>query len=662
MKCCHDDTKRSPESSLQKTILIALAGNPNVGKSTVFNALTGSKQRIANYPGVTVEKKLGALKTKNGFEAKVIDLPGCYSLDPQSQDEEIATKAIRGELPDLSVDIVVVIAEAAKLARGLRLVQSVRAYNKNVILALNMMDELKKKQLHINTEKLKNLLNIPIVEMVATKRRGIPDLIQVLQTVSKTPSDKPCPQIDSDAVAKEVTQKTSASSRKNVSDGFDKILLHPIFGPLIFLTIMYYLFKSLFTWAVPLMDLIDNGVTMLSTFAGALITNTLLKSLVIDGIIAGVGSVIVFVPQIAMTFFFIGIMEMSGYMARGGFLIDRFMRFVGLEGRAFIPLMSSFACAIPGILATRTLPNAKQRLMTILIAPFMTCSARLPVYTLLIATFIPNTLSYVGFQAQGLTLLGLFLLGILAGMVVSFLFSKILQNKHKTSFFMELPHYRLPTLKNLYYYISHRTFTFLRTAGTVIFGLSLVLWALAYFPHSSEIAKNYETKRIELATKNFEAKQYDSDLASLNNAEAGDYLRASYMGQLGRFLEPVFRPMGLDWKLGIGVIASFAAREVFVSTMGIVFNLGSVDETNEGLREKLQTAQLADGSRAYTLRTAIALLIFFALASQCLSTLAVIRRETNSWKWPLFTFIYMSVLAFVAATTVYQGLGFLGIS
>ena len=662
---CHDATAAEFQHAAQKSI--ALAGNPNVGKSTLFNILTGGKQRIANYPGVTVEKKTGFLKSKNGESIQVIDLPGAYSLNANSEDEVIAANCILGNLSDVpKPDIVLVVIEAAHLDRGLLLFKQIQALHPQPVLILNMMDELKAENLQIDTQKLSRLIGAPVVAATAKRNLGI---AEILATIERTPVLSPQEKAkklnlvqsdlttekftEIDALVAQVLQKKS-SPRNHLTAQLDAVFLHSIFGPLVFLLVMFFVFQSLFTWAAPLMDAIDSGRNVLSGVVTDRIMTPWLKSLLADGVIAGVGSVLVFVPQIAITFVLIGFLEMTGYLARGAFLMDRLMRVVGLEGRAFIPLMSSFACAIPGIMAARTIPNTRQRLMTILIAPLMTCSARLPVYTLLIATFIPAKMIFGVVNAQGLALFALFFLGIFAGLFVAWLLNRFLPNKSTGGFFIELPKYRLPTFRNLYYYTTFRTSAFLKTAGTTIFLLSVILWALAYFPHSQSIAKNFDSQISAVTLSTLSDAEKAETTQALQNEKSGEMLRASFMGQLGHVMTPLIQPMGYDWRLGIGILASFAAREVFVSTLGIVFNLGQADENSPGLRTLLQSAQTPDHRPAYTLATALSLLVFFALAAQCMSTLAVIRRETNSYTWPAFVFIYMSLLAFAGATLTYQ--------
>ena len=656
-----------------KTIL--LAGNPNVGKSTLFNALTGRNQKIANYPGVTVEKHMGVLTSPQGQQITVVDLPGTYSLNRQSEDEAIAINAICGDHQDFhKPSAVVVVAEATKLNRSLLLCRQIQRYHSQVILVVNMTDELKEFGMSLDTQKLSQILKIPVVPVAARFGQGVDELVREIENVSESPDDVSVnPQKNSDDeknieddfkeiddVVSQVLQKAS-KKESGWTPKIDKVLLHPLFGGLIFLSLMLILFQSLFSWSGPIMDFIDGGFGQLADFFGSAVTVPWLSSLLSDGVVAGVGSVVIFVPQIAITFLFIGFLEMSGYMARGAFIIDRFMKLIGLEGRAFIPLVSSFACAIPGILATRSMTHPRQRLITILIAPLMTCSARLPVYTLLIACFVPATSLWGYFTWQGFTLFGLFIAGILAGMVMAFLFNRFLPKASQGgTFFMELPRYRLPSVKVLLRYVWNRTYSFLQTAGTVIFVFSMILWALAYFPRSEHITAQFENQRVKIEQSVVQKEIQEQQMSELDQKEASAHLQNSFMGKMGMAIEPLIRPMGFDWKIGVGVIASFAAREVFVSTMGIVYGLGDVDEESQSLRQRLNSAKKEDGSPAYTLRTALALLIFFAFAAQCMSTVATIKRETNSTAWAFFSFLYMTILAYVASVIIYQGLGFWG--
>lgn len=657
-----------------KSLTIALAGNPNVGKSTIFNLLTGSKQKIANYPGVTVEKKYGQYIHQDTANTHIIDLPGIYSLNPQSEDEVIAKACILGKVEGTTIpDAVIVVAEACHLDRGLLLFKQIQAIHPQVILALNMMDELNGKSYSIDIEKLSELIKAPIIPMIAKKGKGLEELKKAINDFSPVESFKNKDELeynhekiesqqlfkDIDALVKQVVSKKQIT-RSEITEKLDHIFLHKFFGPLFFLLIIYLLFQSLFTWSDPLIGFIEDGIGFLSNGISHYLADGWLKSFLTDGIIAGVGSVVVFVPQIAITFLLVGILEMTGYLSRGAFLIDRFMRFVGLEGRAFIPLLSSFACAIPGIAATRTIPNSRQRLITILIAPLMTCSARLPVYTLLIASFVPNESIY-GLSLPALTLFSLFILGIIAALVVAFIFDKFLPNKKNSTFFIELPRYRLPTLKNLSYYVWFRTKSFLISAGTIIFVFSVILWALAYFPRNEQIIKKYDNQISLLQKSSNESETIQKQISALEHKQAGELIRNSFMGKVGQFIEPIIQPMGFDWKMGIGILSAFAAREVFVSTMGIVYNLGETDEESAGLRSLLQNAKTPEGNPLYTLRTALALLVFFALACQCTSTLAIIKRETNSMKWPIIVFTYMTLLAYVLAICTYQGLGLLNI-
>jgi len=653
---------------LSKTVV--LAGNPNVGKSTLFNQLTGRHQKIANYPGVTVEKNVGQLVTESGQNLNIIDLPGTYSLNTKTEDEAIAVDYIKGEKNGVKrPNAVVVVVEASKLKRALLLCLQIKRIHPHIILVVNMMDELEQFKMSLDVKKLSQLLDVPVVSMVAKDGKGVCELITEIEKVPlfahNDPEETPAEHnhsvenIEDDyKTIDHIVQhcmKRSGTEKNDFSEKLDKVFLHGFFGPFLFLAVMFVLFEALFTWSGPLMDVIDGAFGTASETVAGLVTTPWLSSLLTDGIIAGVGSIVIFVPQIAIAFIFIGVLEMSGYLARGSFLIDRMMRFFGLEGRAFIPLISSFACAIPGIMGTRSMPNPRQRLITMLIAPLMTCAARLPVYILLIATFIPATKVFGFFNLQGLTMFGLFCAGVIGAMFMAYLFNKFLpKTAGVDSFLMELPRYRTPSLKVLTRYVSQKVWAFLKTAGTIIFFLSMILWTLAYFPRSESITQRYEAERLVVTQSEVADAEKEELIADIDSKESGELLRESYMGKMGRFIEPTLAPMGFDWKMGIGIIASFAAREVFVSTMGIVFNLGEADEESQSLREKILSAKKPDGSQAYTLATALSLMIFFAFAAQCISTIGVIKRETNSTKWAVFAFVYMTVLAYIASTIVYQ--------
>lgn len=656
---------QAQKNTAAKTIL--LAGQPNVGKSTLFNALTGAKQRIANYPGATVEKKIGECRTPSGQLLTVVDLPGTYSLNAKTEDERIAVDCILGNQKDIGMaDSVLVVGEAFHLDRSLFLFEQIRLLHPNAILVLNMMDELLPTGKTIDIEKLKSILDAPVFAITAAKNQGVDKLLQHLETTPQN-SSAPIQQAPLSDVTK-LFQKidtivstvmrsapTAKTQKHALTERLDRWFLHPVFGPLCFLIILTLVFQALFSWSAPLMDAVDGGVGLLADLASTHLQNGMMKSLIVDGVLGGVGSVVVFVPQIAVAFLLIGLLEASGYLSRGAFLIDRLMRVFGLEGRSFIPLISSFACALPGIMATRSIANPRQRLITILVAPLMTCSARLPVYTLLIGTFVPAKTVFGFFTMQGLTLLGLFLLGIIAMMFVALGFNILLPKSiDQSTFVMELPRYRLPKARSLYLYVSTKVISFLQTAGSVIFVLCLLLWAMAYFPHSAAISQKYDTQRQTAQTTITDSTTLENEIAKIDNAESGEFLRTSFMGKMGIAMEPIFAPMGADWRMGIGIISSFAAREVFVSTLGIVFNLGDANEESESLRSILTHSKNAAGQPAYSFATAMAVLVFFALAAQCLSTLAVIKRETNSIKWALVSFGYMSVLAYVAAVVTFQ--------
>ncbi|HUF04431.1 MAG TPA: ferrous iron transport protein B [Aridibacter sp.] len=653
-------------------VTIAIAGNPNAGKTTLFNALTGLRQKVANYPGVTVEKKEGNWKfDPESPAARLIDLPGLYSLDATSLDERIAREVLMGRMTGLSKpDLIIAVADATNLERNLYLVTQLIEYNIPVVIALTMVDLAEKRDLKIDVEKLSSMLHIPVVRVKTREKAGLSEITEAVRGVilEEKPADpfwigeagngsgSPAEEIhlslsDDEAANRQIFARyrfisdvyqasvgTFDTERANISEKIDKILTHKFFGLLILIAILLLVFQTIFTWAALPMDLLDQGFGALGKSARASLPEGMLTDLVVDGIIAGVGGVLVFLPQILLLFLFISILEDTGYMARAAFLLDKLMSRVGLHGKAFLPLMSSFACAIPGIMSTRTIENKRDRLATILIAPFMSCSARLPVYALMIAAFFAGQTVF-GFVSVGAVLmLAMYSLGIAVAVAVAFVLKKTILKSPPPPFVMELPPYRIPNLRTVIQNMLTRAWLFLKRAGTVILAISIILWALMYFPRTETPA----------------AAADDSTVARMQ-------LESSYAGRLGQTIEPVISPLGYDWKIGVAIIASFAAREVLVSTLSIIYNVGK-DENEESptLIGAIRGAHHPDGSRVWTPLTALSLMVFFVLAMQCMSTLAVVRRETNSWGWPVFMFGYMTVIAYVAALLTYQGGKLLG--
>ena len=613
------------------TRLFALVGNPNTGKTTLFNALTGLRQKVANYPGVTVEKKEGTGRDRHGNEFRLIDLPGAYSLDAKSPDEEVTCAVLQGERADTPrPDAVICLIDASNLERHFYLATQVMELGLPTIIVLNKTDEAAERGITIAAKKLEERLGVPVVPMQANERVGMEQL-QVALSHQDLPESKWESMVGNDVAARyekinallEGTVARSDAERLTPTDRWDQVLVHPVWGWVILLGILAGLFMTIFSVATYPMDWINAGFGWLGEQVKASMAAGDLRSLITEGIIGGVGGVLIFLPQILMLFFFIGLMENTGYLARVSFMMDRLMSGVGLSGKAFVPLLSSYACAIPGIMATRTMESARDRLITILVAPITSCSARLPVYLMLIALMLP-----IGNATQkALVLLGLYGLSILGVYAFAWVFNRTLEKTSETLMVLELPSYQRPSWREVLMQLLERGKIFLRRAGTVILGLSILLWALTTYPKS------------------------DSENAS-------EQLAHSAAGRMGKAIEPVIAPLGYDWKMGVGLVASFAAREVFVSTMSIIY-LGE-DATGEGntVREKMAKEKRANGKPTYNVRTCLSLLVFYVFAMQCLSTVAVTRRETNSWRWPIFQVGYLTGFAYIAALATYQISGF----
>ncbi|MBI5838427.1 MAG: ferrous iron transport protein B [Candidatus Eisenbacteria bacterium] len=713
---------------------IAILGNPNAGNSTLFNKLPGLRQKVANYPGVTVEKKTGLCTLPSGARVELLDLPGSYSLRPGSPDEVIVRDVLLGLQSDTQApDLVVFVVDVTHLDRNLYLALQVIELGRPLILALNMMDAADELGIRVDERALERQLGVPVVAISAAKGTGLGTLRRymerdvepsnahfrsrprhldrVLQSLEgRLPRNSALPERarqelalalllddgEDDALARcapadvlddvrllrrrldqaapswrsdeiqwryEVIADILAGAfvappdrRDRTRERIDRVLTHRIFGPVIFVLLMGAVFQSVFAWARPAMDLIERVV---AAFGGLVESNMVegpLRSLLVDGIIAGVGTTITFVPQIAILFFFLSVLEDTGYMARAAFLMDRVMGQVGLSGRAFIPLLSSFACAIPGIMATRTIDSRRDRLTTIMVAPFMSCSARLPVYALLIGAFVPNR--WVGIVTlPGIVLFSLYFLGILAAVGVAWVLKRTVLRGGKPLYVMELPPYRAPSWRSIVITVRERSALFLRKAGTVILAISVVLWFLATYPRGGN---GLDALRAQAHAA--QASGQTAKAQALENQLAGETLRNSFAGRAGRLLEPVIRPLGFDWRIGIGLITSFAAREVMVSTMATVFNLGDAGHRAGSLRATFRDFRNpATGRPLYTPLVGITLMVFFALACQCMSTVAVVRRETNSWRWPIAMVLVMNALAWVVSFAVYQGGRLLGL-
>ncbi|MBN9566287.1 MAG: ferrous iron transport protein B [Alphaproteobacteria bacterium] len=604
---------------------IALVGNPNSGKTALFNALTGARQKVANYPGVTVERKAGTVTTPAGHKALILDLPGTYSLRARSPDEAVTRDVVLGRFPgEEPPDVIACVADATNLRLVLRLALELKQVGRPLLLVLNMFDIAERQGIRIDLDGLSRALNVPVVTTVAVRKRGLDALLRKLDELSaqgvhgatawREPSaaEIRAAHRDSERIMREFVKPPL---RPDTWTGrLDSVLLHPVAGTLILLVILFLMFQAVFSWATPVMDLIDAGFTWLGTLVAEYLPDGLLRSFIADGLIAGVGSVVVFLPQIMVLFFFIILLEDFGYMARAAFLMDRLMGAAGLHGRAFIPLLSSFACAIPGIMAARVIDNKRDRLTTILVAPLTTCSARIPVYTLIISAFIPQKLVWGFANLQGLVMFGLYATGIISALLVAFVIRKILWRSASEPFLIELPSYKVPDVTNVLRGVWQRGKIFLRRAGTIIFSLMVVVWFLSSFPGAPEGA----------------------------TGPAIDY---SFAGMLGHLIHPLLAPIGFTWQMAVALVPGIAAREVAVGALGTVYAIGG----------QVGTGTLGAALAAsWPLATALSFLTWYVFAPQCLSTLAVVKRETNGWLWPSVMFTYMITLAYIASFIVYH--------
>ncbi|MBX7255112.1 MAG: ferrous iron transport protein B [Candidatus Hydrogenedentes bacterium] len=734
-----------PESGTSRSVgVVAVVGNPNVGKTTLFNALTGLNQVTGNYPGVTVERKSGQMKA-GGCTAQLIDLPGTYSLAARSPDEMIVVDVLLGQQSgEKPVDAVLAVVDATNLERNLYLVSQVKELGKPIVIALNMTDLAEKRQIVVDAETLAREIGAPVVPICAHKRIGIDSLKQaVIEAVCRGRSDSidgpEYPKALLDEVAaleKELNARrdtlgrpvqnmeafrllvdrggyaeqrlkhrvpdllgaplderrtrvgfngslaavearsryawirriVSAGVRKpstritTTSDKIDTYLTHKVYGTLLFALLMATVFQAIFAWASPIMDLVDATFGGLGDWVGGHMSDGVLKSLIVDGIIAGVGSVVIFVPQILILTLFVAILEDCGYMARAAFLMDRLLSKCGLSGQSFIPLLSSFACAIPGIMATRTIANRRDRFATILVAPLMSCSARLPVYTVMIAAFIPAHKIAGGLIGlQGLTLFLMYCLGITIAIPVAWIVKKTLLKGDTPPFLLELPSYKLPQWGTVGRKVYTQGREFLWRAGTIILSISIIVWALSYFPHSQSITQEFDQKRAALEHAVMSDTEREEAVKAIDNEESGAHIHNSYLAAMGHAIEPAVAPLGWDWRIGMAAISSFPAREVVIATMGTIFYIGGeVDENSDNLRTVLQTVERPDGTKLFNIPVALSIMVFFALCCQCGATLAIIRRETRSLRWPLFTFAYMTTLAYVGAMVTYHATTWMG--
>jgi ferrous iron transport protein B len=718
------------------TAPVLLAGNPNSGKTTLFNALTGARARTGNYPGVTVERRSGKAKLPSGAPIEIVDLPGTYSLSARSAEEQVAVDAVlpsKGPLPSA----VVVVVDATTLARHLYLALAILETGIPCVVALNMMDEARSAGVSIEHDALAKQLGAKVVPIVARTGEGVPALLAAIEeaiTPGRVSAVLPLPlpgpaelhvraieaavrdafgaaaRSDAwvraralwallsigddelvvppslrDAVTKvaaadpaidvaiigaryarideivEGSVRAAPRTTKTRTDRIDAWLTHPVYGSLTFAVVMIALFQALFTWSEPLVSVIEWLVARGQDTARAILPAGPLADLVAEGVIAGVGNVVTFVPQIALLSLFLVILEDCGYLARVAFVIDRVMRGVGLHGRAFVPLLSGFACAVPAVLATRTIESRRDRLVTMLALPLMSCSARLPVYTLVIAVAFPGDRRVLGVLSVGaIALFGMYALSVVTTLSAAAVLRRTVLRGKTPALLLELPPYRMPVGRNVLLAIGQRTTAFITNAGTVILAITIVLWALLAFPRDGAIDARFD-EQVAAVDSSLEPEAHEARVAAIEGHRSEEQLRVSIAGRLGHAFEPVIAPLGYDWRIGVGLIASFAAREVLVSTLGLVYGLGdSTDESSTPLRDELRRARRPDGSLVFTPLTGLSLMIFFVLAAQCMSTLAVVRRESGSWGWALFMLVYMNVLAYGAAFLVYQGGRLLG--
>ena len=749
-----------PSSSLSATkterasVRVALIGNPNTGKSTIFSALCGVQTRIGNYPGVTVEKKIGTYRDAQG-EVQIIDLPGTYSLAARTLDEQVSVDVLLGRQTDIPhLDAVIVVADATNLDRNLYLYSQVRDLGLPTILVLNMWDRIAQESIEIDLEMLKQRLGIPIITTAASRKVGIETLrLAVRQAIGCTTAiaSSPLPasfrtlaeqfqqwMVEQGAervplpwlermlldvgnpglevfakkhhlndLPKKLDEAREQLAAQNLrvptietrvryqwireiltdvvirplhekltwSDRIDKVVTHRWWGLILFAAVMFIVFQAIYSWAEPGMALVEGVQGLASDSISSLLAPGVLRSLLVDGLIAGIGSVLVFLPQILLLFLFIGVLEDCGYMSRAAFVMDKLMSHVGLSGKSFVPLMSSFACAVPGIMATRTIENRTERFVTILVAPLMSCSARLPVYLLMIGSFVPATTWLGGWVGlQGLTLLFMQSLGALIAVPIAFILRKTLFRGEMPPFVMELPPYKWPSFQVVMFRVWERGWAFITRAGTLIFCTSIIVWAAGYFPADRTQIHNLQAQREELEAQlaslppadetttssdnDSLVAQLDSQISALASQEmllGGEAIEESFLGAAGHLIEPVVRPLGWDWKIGVGVIASFPAREVIIATLGTIYSLGGeVAEDDEGLRAALENTKWSEGQPVYNFPVALSIMVFFALCAQCAATLMTIQRETNSWKWAAFTFFYMTILAYIGAWLAYQ--------
>lgn len=692
---------------MSKNINVALIGNPNTGKSSVFNHLTGLNQKTGNYPGITVEKKQGVCRLPRGVKARILDLPGTYSLNASSVDENVVVELLLNKKDKDFPDVAVVVSDVENLKRNLLLFTQIKDLNIPTILVINMSDRMRRKGIRIDTHKMELLLHAKVVLVSARKNVGI-DVLKEHISAYKTISTKACLDIKridqeyfgslertfpnqslyklwlvitqdvnfakierkrmeaeganhlrSSSFLKRLQQKETikryqfinsvlkdcyvkdSSKATDLRGRLDQILTHKVWGFVIFFVVLLSIFQALYDWSSVPMDFIDASFVQLSDWAKTSIPSWMAPNLIAEGIIPGLGGIVIFVPQIAMLFLFISILEETGYMSRVVFIMDRVMRRFGLSGKSVIPLISGTACAIPAIMATRNIENWKERLVTILVTPFTTCSARLPVYLILISLIIPDE-RILGANLQGLVLMVFYMLGFAMALLAAFVLHKIMPQNQTSYFVIEMPNYRIPLLKNVLLTIVEKTKSFVLEAGKVILAISILLWALAS-NGPGETFKN-APREVAKSVAVSDAK-YDQKLNAYK-------LEHSYLGIIGKGIEPAIRPLGYDWKIGIAIVSSFAAREVFVGTLATIYNVG--EDKDETIKKRMAAETYADGTPVFTLASGLSLMVFYAFAMQCMSTLAIVRKETNSWRWPAIQLVVMTAVAYLGALVTFQ--------
>lgn len=648
---------------------IALFGNPNTGKSSIFNLLTGLRQKVGNFPGVTVEKKIGELKL-NSSSHTLIDFPGIYSLYPRSKDEEVVYDILKNNKDEHFPDLGIMVVDASNLERNLFLFSQLVDLEIPMILVLNMWDTAEKKGIKVDIEKLQKLFsNIPIIAMNARVGMGKKRLIDALTNALENPFSNELQFIPNyklsaldevDLQGQEANQRyhsiqnivsevVQVENTKTKISLLDKWLTHPVLGYAIFIIILFVIFQFVFTLAAYPMNWIDLGMHSLAIWVKSVLPSGIFSDLLSKGLIPGIGGVVIFIPQIALLFFFIAILEETGYLTRVVFIMDRILKPFGLNGRSVVPLLSSLACAIPGIMATRTIPDWKERTITLFVAPLMSCSARIPVFTLLISLVIPNKSIFGIIHLQGLVLFGLYILGIVSALIIAWLMKLCIKEKAESFLLLELPDYKAPIWKNVMFLVLEKVKVFTFEAGKVIVSISIVLWALASFGPSEKLAKA-EKKLIH------SEKYENSNFKTQKQMKASLKLENSYIGIFGKSFEPIIEPLGYNWKIGISLLTSFAAREVFVGSLATIY---AVDETHDNmtLQKKMKTSLKPNGKPEYSLGTGVSLMVFYVYAMQCMSTLAVVRRETKSWRWPLIQTLVLGLLAYSMAWLSYTILG-----